>query len=90
MPPASEALTTTATQTAAVKLSSREYILSELSLVLGFVSEFLGSVPEETRQNMCSVTKMEHYKKDEIIFNAGDEPDKFYIILTGMIRMRSQ
>lgn len=55
--------------------------------MLGFVSEFLGNVPEETRQNMCSVTKMEHYKKDETIFNAGDEPDKFYIILTGKVEM---
>lgn len=65
------------------KATSKDSIVTELSMILSYVSDFLGKVPEVTRRNMCGVTRMEHFKKDDVIFNAGDEPDKFYIILTG-------
>ncbi|GMH42400.1 hypothetical protein BSKO_10319 [Bryopsis sp. KO-2023] len=81
---------TSTAQATPSKSSSKDYILSELSLVLSYVSEFLGKLPDETRRSMCSVTKMEHYKKDEVIFYAGDEPDKFYIILTGIVEVREK
>ena len=28
---------------------------------------------------------MENYKKDQRVYTIGDQPDKFYIILTGLV-----
>lgn len=42
-------------------------------------------MPEHTRIQSILWSYMENYKKDQDVYVTGEEPDKFYIILTGQV-----
>ncbi len=49
-----------------------------------FVPSARTQVPEETRNASIDYARMESYKKDQHVYRIGEEPCKFYIILTGV------
>ncbi|PNW72285.1 hypothetical protein CHLRE_16g674550v5 [Chlamydomonas reinhardtii] len=66
---------------------SLDKLLEELSATLSYVSEFLRRVPEETRMEACFAAKMENYKKDQTVYRIGDPPERFHLILTGVVEV---
>ncbi|KAG2434112.1 hypothetical protein HXX76_007839 [Chlamydomonas incerta] len=66
---------------------SLDKLLEELSATLSYVSEFLRRVPEETRMEACFAAKMENYKKDQTVYRIGDLPERFHLILTGVVEI---
>lgn len=54
-------------------------------MTLKHISGFLKQIPDENLCELCSVLKLENIKREEVLFNMGDQPDKFYILLTGDI-----
>ncbi len=46
-------------------------------------------VPEDTRVASINHARMENYKKDQTVYRIGDEPQKFYMILTGSVEVWS-
>ena len=47
------------------------------------MSDFLKKVPEQARTKSIFWSRMENYKKDQDVYLKGEEPGKFYMILTG-------
>ncbi|KAG2491878.1 hypothetical protein HYH03_009830 [Edaphochlamys debaryana] len=66
---------------------SLDKLLEELSTTMAYVSEFLRKVPEETRMEACFAAKMENYKKDQTVYRIGDPPERFHLILTGIVEI---
>uniref|UniRef100_A0A383VQE4 Cyclic nucleotide-binding domain-containing protein n=1 Tax=Tetradesmus obliquus TaxID=3088 RepID=A0A383VQE4_TETOB len=64
---------------------SAQTIVQELEVIFGFVSEFLAKVPAETRVALAAVARLESYKKDQLIYDIGQQASNFYIILSGRI-----
>lgn len=58
-------------------------LLEELNATFAYVSDFLKQVPEQTRTKSIFWSRMESYKKDQDVYLKGEEPGKFYMILTG-------
>eukprot|EP00195_Chlamydomonas_chlamydogama_P007490 CAMPEP_0202906884 /NCGR_PEP_ID=MMETSP1392-20130828/40599_1 /ASSEMBLY_ACC=CAM_ASM_000868 /TAXON_ID=225041 /ORGANISM="Chlamydomonas chlamydogama, Strain SAG 11-48b" /LENGTH=944 /DNA_ID=CAMNT_0049595565 /DNA_START=401 /DNA_END=3235 /DNA_ORIENTATION=+ len=66
---------------------SLDKIMEELGTTFAYVSEFLRKVPEHTRTMSILWAKMENFKKDQTVYMSGDDPEKFYIILTGTVEV---
>ncbi|KXZ55557.1 hypothetical protein GPECTOR_2g1106 [Gonium pectorale] len=66
---------------------SLDKLLEELSTTMSYVSDFLRKVPEETRMEACFAAKMENYKKDQTVYRIGDPPERFHLILTGVVEI---
>ena len=64
--------------------SSIDRLLEELNATFSYVSEFLKKVPEQARTKSIFWSRMENYKKDQDVYLKGEEPGKFYMILTGV------
>jgi len=58
----------------------------ELATRLQAVSIFSFLSPEE-RQKIASLGQVEHYPRGAVLFRQGDPGDKFYVILSGQIRV---
>ena len=50
-----------------------------------FVSDFLRRLPDTVRTALTFHAKIENYKKDQDIYVIGDEPEKFFVILSGQV-----
>ena len=61
--------------------------LFNLSPFNQIISESAGREGEEIIRNLSSVLKYEHVKKGNLVFNYGDESDKFYLLLKGKVDM---
>eukprot|EP00775_Hariotina_reticulata_P010166 gene10166-10326_t len=68
---------------------SEQNLLVELDAMFCFISEFLRSLPSTTRQELAKVARLESYKKDQIIYDIGDHPEYFYIVMGGRIQLWS-
>ena len=47
----------------------------------------LENVKLELHRKCCKFMKFERYLKGETVFHSGDTPDKFYIILSGIVNV---
>jgi hypothetical protein len=63
-----------------------EKMSEELAACLRAVSIFSFLSPEEC-QRIAGLTQVEHYPRDAVLFQQGDPGDKFYIILSGQVRV---
>ena len=61
--------------------------LYNLSPFNQIVSESAGKEGEEIIRNLSCVLKYEHVKKGNLVFNYGDNSDKFYLLLKGKVDM---
>ncbi|PNH12837.1 hypothetical protein TSOC_000207 [Tetrabaena socialis] len=57
------------------------------SSLLRLQSDFVRKVPEETRMEACFAAKMENFKKDQTVYRIGDPPERFHLILTGVVEI---
>ena len=61
--------------------------LYNLSPFNQIVSDSAGKEGEEIIRNLSCVLKYEHVKKGNLVFNYGDNSDKFYLLLKGKVDM---
>ncbi|KAK9818060.1 hypothetical protein WJX72_006426 [[Myrmecia] bisecta] len=64
--------------------------VEEMSVILCYLNPFLAKMAEDARMQLCNFVQYEEISREKVVYSQGDDPQKFYLILNGIVEVATR